>query len=51
MYWGIYGIIPQLMDMSGEMLVGCAVKEPHVRYSAAYPTGVERIESLNHEIR
>ena len=25
--------------MSGEMLVGCAVKEPQVRYSAAYPTG------------
>ena len=33
----------QQIDMSGEMLVGCAVKEPQVRYLAAYPTGAERM--------
>ena len=26
------------VDMSGEMLMGCATKASQVRYSAAYPT-------------
>ena len=29
------------MDMSGEMLVGSAVKVPQMRYSVAYLTGRE----------
>ena len=29
----------QVMDMSGEMLVGCVAEESHMRYSAAYHTG------------
>ena len=33
----------QQIDMSGEMLMGCAEKVPQVRYSAAYPTGAERM--------
>ena len=34
------------VDMSGEMLMGCATKASQVRYSAAYPTGRERIPRL-----
>ena len=31
------------MDMSKEKPMGIAAKVPQVRYSAAYPTGAERI--------
>ena len=50
----------QQIDMSNEKPMGIAAKVPHVRYSAAYPTGRERIvfrrkerkgrKDLNHEI-
>ena len=33
----------QHIDMSGNLPMGIAAKEPQVRYSAAYPTGRERI--------
>ena len=33
----------QQIDMSNEEPMGIAAKESHVRYSAAYPTGRERI--------
>ena len=43
--------------MSVKQPMGIAAKEPHVRYSAAYPTGRERFvfsrkerKDLNHEI-
>ena len=31
------------IGMSAKMPMICAAKVPHVRYSAAYPTGAERI--------
>ena len=31
------------INMSGKMPMRCAAKVPRVRYSAAYPTGAERI--------
>ena len=31
------------MNMSGEMLVGCAAEVSQVRYSAAYFMGAERV--------
>ena len=33
--------------MSNEKPMGIAAKEPHVRYSAAYPTGRERFEDFS----
>ena len=33
----------QHIDMSGNLPMGIAAKEPQVRYSAAYPTGAERM--------
>ena len=50
----------QYIDMSGKLPMGIAAKGSQVRYSAAYPTGRERIvfrrkerkgrKDLNHEI-
>ena len=33
----------QYIDMSGKLPMGIAANPPRVRYSAAYPTGAERI--------
>ena len=33
----------QYINMSGNLPMGIAGNSPHVRYSAAYPTGAERI--------
>jgi len=33
----------QYIDMSGKLPMGIATNLPRVRYSAAYPTGAERI--------
>ncbi len=35
----------QYINMSGNLPMGIAENPPRVRYSAAYPTGAERIEN------